>query len=340
MKSAAPEAKKKVSLEEINSLLNASRSAQDFGEGSKLYSSLYTFILSNEFVDNNSKGPVSADDLSPILTTLSYLTEAKNSNPGDVKFRFLLLKAVRILSRKAENRVGLPAKCYKALVQQLIHPNTRIGSEGASIILNLCYERSNVDAILQEKAVEILGKCLGSDDEELQANSAGAIQSISFQKSGRTYIKENFPSPLITSLVKCVSSPHPKVCARAVGALHNLSTNLELVVIMREVDGIPPLVRVLSNQTPDTARSAAGTVMNISREAESRKIVKEAGAVVPLTTLLFGSDVPSQTSALGALLNILGADLKDEEARQSLRTMLSLSLVMGITNDCLPNKKE
>lgn len=336
MRSSPSTAKKNVvTLEEINSQLNASRNVQDFNEGSKLYSSLYTFILSNEFVDNNpNKGPVMPDDLSPILTTLSYITDAKN-NSSDVKFRFLLLKSVRILSRKAENRVGLPLKCFKSIVQQLQHPNTKISSEGASIILNICYERSNVDSVIQAGAVEMLGQCLDSQDEELRANAAGAIQSISYQKQGRNYIKEHLPAPLITSLVNCLQSTHPKVCARAVGALHNLSTTLELVVVIRQVNGILPLVRVLSNPTADTARSAAGTIMNISRETESRKIVKEAGAVMPLTNLLFGSDVPSQTSAMGALLNILGADMK-EEARENFKQLLSLSLVTGIVNDCMP----
>ena len=32
---------------------------------------------------------------------------------------------------------------------------------------------------------------------------------------------------------------------------------------------------------------------------------------------------------------ILGADMKDEESRDSLKKLLSVSLVMGITNDCL-----
>eukprot|EP00026_Physarum_polycephalum_P007272 Phypoly_transcript_07330.p1 GENE.Phypoly_transcript_07330~~Phypoly_transcript_07330.p1 ORF type:complete len:343 (+),score=49.05 Phypoly_transcript_07330:107-1135(+) len=330
---------KKVTLEEINALLNSSRSAQDFNEGSKLYNALYSFILSNEFVDANSaKTPQHADELSAILTTLAYITESKSAGPSDVKFRFLLLKILRILSRRVENRQNLPSKCFKALVMQLQHPNTKIASEGASILLNICYEKSNVESVIAVGGLELLAPCLENEDEELKANAAGAVQSISYQKWGREYVQEHSPEIVIGSLVRCLNSANARLCARAVGALHNLSTNLELVLVIRDTNGIVPLVRVLSSQTGDTARSAAGTIMNISREAESRKLVKEAGAVAPLTSLLFGSDVPSQTSALGALLNILGADMKDEETRNSFKQILSLSLVLGITNDCLPKK--
>ena len=148
-----------------------------------MYSLLYSFILSNEYVDTTGNKLSSADDLSPILTTLTYITDAKTSGmissplclpfcfvischhilikmvgPSDVKFRFLLLKIIRILSRKVfdypfvpfpplliplspfsfplflqvENRVGLPPKCFKSLVQQLQHSNSKISSEGAS----------------------------------------------------------------------------------------------------------------------------------------------------------------------------------------------------------------
>lgn len=73
------------------------------------------------------------------------------------------------------------------------------------------------------------------------------------------------------------------MCARVVGALHNLSTDLELVLVIRDEGGIVPLVKILEyveefefvgliccrTQKGDTARSAAGTIMNISRVLHS-----------------------------------------------------------------------
>jgi len=184
-----------------------------------------------------------------------------------VKFRLLVLKTIRILSRKVQNRVGLPHKSFKAMVQQLQNKNTKVSSEGASILLNMCYEKENVDYVLQFGGVELLTHCLDSEDEELQANAAGAVQSIAFQKYGRTYVKVHCHNT-IPALVKCLQSRNEKVCSRVVGALHNLSTSLDLVAVIREAGGIIPLVKLLDNSNADTARSAAGTIMNISRGYE------------------------------------------------------------------------
>ncbi len=61
---------------------------------------------------------------------------------------------------------------------------------------------------------------------------------------GRNYIRDHHPRT-IASLVKLLQSTSARVCTRVVGALHNLSTNLDLVVTFREAKGIEPLVRVL-----------------------------------------------------------------------------------------------
>ena len=42
----------------------------------------------------------------------------------------------------------------------------------------MCYEKSNVESVIEVGAVELLAQCLGHEDEELKANAAGAIQSI------------------------------------------------------------------------------------------------------------------------------------------------------------------
>ena len=68
--------------------------------------------------------------------------------------------------------------------------NEKIAGEGANVILNLCYEKENVDLVLLCDGVPPLVRLLSTNDNDLQANAAGAIQSISFQEDGRSKVKE------------------------------------------------------------------------------------------------------------------------------------------------------
>ena len=54
-------------------------------------------------------------------------------------------------------------------------------AEAANIILNVCYERPSVALVVQCGGVETLVRCLNDSSADLQANVAGAIQSICFQ---------------------------------------------------------------------------------------------------------------------------------------------------------------
>ena len=54
-------------------------------------------------------------------------------------------------------------------------------AEAANIILNVCYERASVALVVQCGGVATLVSCLHDSSADLQANAAGAIQSICFQ---------------------------------------------------------------------------------------------------------------------------------------------------------------
>ena len=99
---------------------------------------------------------------------------------------------------------------------------------------------------------------------------------------------------------------------RAVGAVHNMSSEPEAIKIVRRLGGIGPLVALLRAPSAAVCGSAAGALQNLSREAAARKEARELGAVVPLGDLLFGTDVQSQVCAAGAILNILGPELGAE----------------------------
>ena len=190
-------------------------------------------------------------------------------------------------------------------------------------------------------------------DQELQANAAGAIQSICFQKEGRQYLRELGAVPAILPLLSSPSlkarADHPasqpvchatrvgaasQVRTRAVGAVHNISSEAEAIRIIRRLHaigtaeisprsrrgqtgacagshraltqissrrdcisaGAGPLVELLRVPNATVCGSAAGALQNLSRESHARDEIHELGAITPLTDLLFGEDVQAQVT--------------------------------------------
>ncbi|KAK3274827.1 hypothetical protein CYMTET_17011 [Cymbomonas tetramitiformis] len=248
----------------------------------------------------------------------------------------LILKTFKILSRKHDNRIAFGAEGIRSVVRFLSAPlNTRIAGEGANVILNICYEKDNVEHVLKSDGVIPLVAFLETPDLDLQANAAGAIQSICFQEQGRISVRECNAIPAIIKLLDC---DNQKVQTRAVGAVHNMSSDPEAIRTIRRKNGIPHLIRLLSSEASAICGSAAGALQNVSREVASRQLIRDGGAVPPLSALLFGTDMQAQVCAAGALLNILGPELGENQktgARKGFGKILSLCLVVGMAYECL-----
>lgn len=120
------------------------------------------------------------------------------------------------------------------------------------------------------------------------------------------------------------------VRSRAVGVVHNLSSDLGIVADLRSSGAIPDLIALLNDPNISIAVSAAGCIQNFSREDQSRRTVRECGGVVPLTQMLFMDYLPAQTCAAGALLNILGPTLGSEDCRNPQRVALK-----RLISDCI-----
>ncbi|KAL3905921.1 MAG: hypothetical protein SGPRY_010741 [Prymnesium sp.] len=263
-----------------------------------------------------------------------------------------VLKTLKILSRKYENRVKLGERIVTDLVRVLGQRSVpAVLGEAANVVLNICYERENVQRILQAGGVPPLVELLCSKDAELQANAAGAIQSICFQPEGRTYVRELGAIP---SVLPLLTSDSLKVQTRAVGAIHNISSEPEAIRVIRRLQGIDPLVNLLRVPSAAVCGSAAGALQNLSRESVARQVrarfvrrltgsdrvpscmqeIRATGALVPLTDLLFGDDVQSQVCAAGAILNVLGPDLGPENdsnnERKAFKKLLSVAITIGM----------
>ena len=303
-------------------------------------------------------------------------------------FAHLCCAALKILSRKQANRKVFGREGVRAVVALLTRCNAHVttvaasastaaasdngtasgGCEGrrhtqilpnasaaacgeaANIILNICYEKENVEHVLDADGVLQLLVLAERDDAELQANAAGAMQSICYQKSGRRKVVSSGGVPRLLTLIE---HDDLKVLSRAIGALHNLSSDAEAIKLTRRSGGIEKVIELLTfahrgrdvrarkgnrQDVPGTtstttttvddddaplrnaiASSAAGTLQNLCREVASRDIVSgHEHAVDMLTEVLFGGDVHAQVCAAGALINVIGPELeRSDESKKS-----------------------
>ncbi|KAK9824307.1 hypothetical protein WJX72_009322 [[Myrmecia] bisecta] len=249
----------------------------------------------------------------------------------------VLLKVLKIISRKQTNRQRIGEHGIYAVLKHLRRPaNPKVAAEGANVILNVCYEKANVDLVLRCNGVPPLIKFLSHADADVQANAAGAVQSICFQEKGRQGVRDAEAVPALIALLR---SPQAKVKARAVGALHNLSSDSGSIRIIRRNEGIPKLVDLLRSDSWAVCGSAAGALQNVSREVASRMLIRELDAVCPLADLLSAPDLQAQVCAAGALLNILGPEIdrapEGAAQRQGLARLMSCVVSLSVVHEAM-----
>mmetsp|Transcript_30753 Transcript_30753/g.40623 ORF Transcript_30753/g.40623 Transcript_30753/m.40623 type:complete len:319 (+) Transcript_30753:176-1132(+) len=315
------------SLEEINKILRAPQAFETRKE--KLMSCLEEFLVANIDPKKSPNLSSGVDDLTLVFDVL-----------GSEVFRrsdllVPLLKVMKILMRKPENRASVLDAQMANLVLVLSAPPSMVAArEAANVILNMCYDSQNVVMFVQQGGARALVPLTQSPDINLQGSALGALQSVSYQKEGRSALREIGAISLVCSLLE---SEHQKVQARAVGAVHNLSADAQNLHHIREAGGLEALVPLLRSHESEVCSLAAGALQNLSRERASRKVLYACGAVAPLTDLLVGADIHSQASAAGALLNILGPEL-DDSKKEAFGVFLADSIVMGTIVSCFTSR--
>jgi hypothetical protein len=250
--------------------------------------------IANEFYQANSDPNSSpnfqlddADDYSLLMDLLDDKRVESNTS-----LSLALLRMLKVLSRKEVNRTNLEDEDVTTITKYLTSPRTRaIASEVSNVVLNICYEKSNVIMLIKANGVPPLRDFLKTDDEDVQSSAAGALQSLSYQEQGRIHIREIGVIPLVIPLLTHSSV---KVRTRCVGVVHNMSSDIPSIAILRLGKAIEPLVQMLSAPQPTICSSAAGAIQNLSREAASKEEIVALQGIPPLTDLLFGSDVASQ----------------------------------------------
>lgn len=320
-----------VAVQDINALI---KPADLTAPGSVLVDALTKFVEQNEDPASSPNLQVAeADNFGPIVSVLRDPRTEENE-----ALLLAVLKVLKILSRKYENRLNFGREGCEGAARVLKRvPNPEISAEACNVVLNVCYEKANVQLFLDAGGVPALVTRLAENHVDLQANAAGALQSITYQQRGRVVARDAGAVPLIAGLLDHVNV---KVRTRAVGALHNISTDDESIRIIRRNNAIPLLIDMLGCPDASICSSAVGAIQNISREVQSCDIIQELGGPEPLADLLFASDAQAQVSSAGALLNILGhppgdadkpTDVNDAK-RQAMRRLFSTSLVLGLVH--------
>ena len=104
------------------------------------------------------------------------------SSCGDLLQWRCCAQVLKILSRRKDNRVQIGKQGIQTVFRQLSSIASKpVAAEAANIILNVCYEKASVALVVQCGGVVTLVSCLHDSNADLQANAAGAIQSICFQ---------------------------------------------------------------------------------------------------------------------------------------------------------------
>lgn len=242
--------------------------------------------------------------------------------------------------------------------------NEDIACEAANIVLNICYSSYNVLLVTKSGIVPYLLYLLRFNRTSLQASIAGAIQSICFSQEGKRCVIE---SDGIVLLAPLANSDNITVKMRAIGSLHNLSSDYFIAIKLRDTGIIRPLINILrdSYETPNgniqnesikivtkkpskispsmissLIASCTGCIQNLSREDVARKMIREEGGVEPLVSLLFSEDTFTQKCAAAALLNIIGTEISDNTdhpGRKAFKDILSSCIAVGSLYDAIYN---
>uniref|UniRef100_A0A7S0VCG2 Protein HGH1 homolog n=1 Tax=Hemiselmis tepida TaxID=464990 RepID=A0A7S0VCG2_9CRYP len=293
------------------------------------------FYYLNE--DPSTSPNLRVDDVDQYSFLMDCLDDARTkANPA---LSYALFRVLKVLSRKAHNRTALEDGDMKTVVHYMHKPkSSQVASEVSSVVLNLCYEKENVVRFIKCKGVPFLLDFVRDPDDDVAANAAGALQSLSYQEVGRDELRE---LGTLEVLIPSLKHTSVKVRTRSVGVIHNMSSDVHSIAILREGGAIGTLVAMLSAPQVHICGSAAGAIQNLSREQQSKREILESNGVPPLNDLLFGADVPTQVCAAGALINLIGPGLESDpatgvqlpmhkEQRKGFSRLIMLSLVTGM----------
>lgn len=283
--------------------------------------------LVTEFVNEDESGNAvgsanGVDEMRPLLAIL------RTGAPGE--FEVLFARILKILLRRQVNREALGKQGITCVIHSLTRQVTEIGTAATEIgnmLLNAFYHQANVSLFVAEGGLPPLISLLRvSIDHNVLASVLGAMQGVCFTRQGKVAFRSekevcnctlfscrSSNDNCVKAVLRIVELLNPPMAigqpataaaydiilvvrARAIGTLHNLSTDPVCLPMLVESGCIAPLVKCLRDSQCEVCHSAAGSLQNLARGPPGirEQVLEEEGLLVGLSDLLHSGDVKCQ----------------------------------------------
>lgn len=281
-------------LEEINRLLSIPNGLSNSRDA--IYKSAVKFVQKLEKPGSDLGDKMKVDEMRPILSSVRTI-----GCSIDMECCFAII--LKILLRKAVNRDAVGKFGMNAIVQWLGRQGllaSPVTPELGNVILNACFDSNNVMLFLNEGGMRPLLFLLRSQETLIQSSILGALQGICFTAAGKYHMRTC--GDAIHSIVLYFMSDELVVRARAVGTIHNLSSDPLAIALIRDSGNyaaIPLLVTLLHDPSAEVCHAAAGTLQNLARDISSREMMHTIPECLErLIDLLFANDVKCQVKCI------------------------------------------
>jgi hypothetical protein len=195
----------------------------------------------------------------------------------------------------AEAGAALPA------VQMLLHGSDLAQRNASKLLSGLARVDAALRMVVAVDAIPALVQLLQCGSSVAQEEAAGALlQCVRTGELERAVAAAGAVSPL----VELLQSHRAVTVFRAAALVRAMTTHADLVLPLREVDGVRSLVGVLNQHEPGVAAvtEAVAALRNLVTDAECAAVMVDAGAVPLLVRLLRDDCTPAVVEPAAAVL--------------------------------------
>lgn len=147
--------------------------------------------ISSELIKKYDKHVFSDSEMEKVDEMRYTLATLKESGcPLDIELMFCCI--LKILLRKPKNRCNLGrfgANCIVQCLSRQYVPGAVSGAELGNVVLNACFEASNINYFVQEGILPILLAMTKSNDDLVVASVLGALQGICYSAVGQSSLR-------------------------------------------------------------------------------------------------------------------------------------------------------
>ncbi|KAJ3123421.1 Vacuolar protein 8 [Nowakowskiella sp. JEL0407] len=199
------------------------------------------------------------------------------------------------------------SKILHSLLKLLKSNDIRVQRNASGAVLNLTHSVESRQVLVKFGVISLLVRLLSVEDSEVQYYCITALSNIAVDAPHREMIRKTEPK-LVSSLIKLIGSPSPRVKCQSVLALRNLASDDYFQLQIVRENGIAPLIRILNISFP-VLSSNTSTPSN-SRPSTPSFSSQPSTPTFPLrpqsspTTKISTATMPLVTAAIACLRNL------------------------------------